>query len=133
MACLLLLTAGCSFFVEAATEKQATSDFVGRAVLTELQFVDGGIRLDFDFEGGEWSKNSGICFARATARVRDGGIFLRVYTSVCTGGDPAKEAVILRDIPEGRYHVFFQNPDDSLVFIGEVDLNAPSGARSTPL
>lgn len=119
-ACLLAVAmSGCTTVIKELSVSQASLDYVG-----EIAFgipVRNGMEMTvpLGFTGGQWLRNSAICFHHAEARQVGGAIELRVYKSLCGKGLTARERNFrLRGMPTGTYDVFHLDPDGTRHHLG---------------
>ena len=115
-----VLTPGCSKGVDLISSEQISFLEAGKIRFGEPHYLEETTQLPIEFVGGDWAKNSGLCFHRARATVEDDKIVIRIYRKL-VGGKPIEPHVVVRTRLSGHYEIFFENPDRSRQVIGNIE------------
>ena len=110
---LCFLLTSCSSIIRGVTESQIDRAYSDQIIISEPTKTTDGIELDLMFSGGEWYRNSGICFKKAKATVDEEIIKIRVFVSICTNAGIESKVTINEDL-EGSYELVFEDPDGTI-------------------
>ena len=106
---------------EAIIPQHATHGYVGKVRFDaprEVAANDYVVKMDFD--GGEWERNSGICFDHAKARIVDREIQLKIFTGLCSGGSTRDSSFQVKGWSKKEYEVVYLDPDGTRHSLGKV-------------
>ncbi|RYD67477.1 MAG: hypothetical protein EOP83_02715 [Verrucomicrobiaceae bacterium] len=106
---LLLTSCGIS---EVLVPQQASHGYVGEVGLEALREVSANeYMVKMDFDGGEWGRNSGICFHHADARIVGREIQLKIFTSPCGRGSTRDFSFRVKGWSRAEYDIVYLDPD----------------------
>jgi hypothetical protein len=115
----VLLLIGCGSIVELATIEKAPYEYFGEMKLGVPQYSNQKTIIPFSISGGENRLDSAITLAKITAKEKDGKITVSFSKSVDSGAIQKFE-LVLKNLRQGNYGVFYLNPDGSEKFIQPV-------------
>ena len=106
--------------INSATEKQVDIQYVGRIHLSEPVLDHHGTFISMDFQGGEWTENSGLCYSRCSSEILGSRIVLKVWISVCSDESDEPMIAIKRPV-SGVYDLVFEDPDGTRHLVSKID------------
>ncbi|WP_432455744.1 hypothetical protein ACRRS0_09845 [Agarivorans sp. QJM3NY_29] len=113
----------CGFFTGLFTTENVSIDYVGKINFGEFKKTKSLTQIPITFTGGKWLQNSGIAFKKVIANVSNFEINITIQTCLASSGSQNKDqSIIVSKLLSGKYKVNYVNPDDSVVYIGEVKI-----------
>ena len=117
---------GCSRLIRWFSSDQVPLSYVGTVSFGTPTNEQRGIIVPLSFAGGDWGKNSGLCFYRAKAHISHTNIDMTVTIALCpeSGAAPSKQ-VVLAGVSPGSYAVFYRDPNGTRHEIGRIKIQNP--------
>jgi hypothetical protein len=121
LALLLVSTLPSCELSRALLPQYATYGYVGKVRTGPPLKVDSNdYEVTMSFSGGEWGRNSGICFHHATAKIVDGEVRLKVFTGLCSKRSPRIYSFRLKEFSRSEYDLVYADPDGTIHPIGKL-------------
>ena len=112
---------GCGLVSGLFTSEKVSLSYVGE-VSFKKPITEGEItRIPLKFSGGKWLENSGIAFKEVQSSRYEFEIHFTVVTCLA-GGKPRNPEIELRGLRPGKYQLIYQNPDNTNVRLGEIEI-----------
>lgn len=104
--------------------RQATYAYVGKVTAGKpVQESPDKVTVPMRFTGGEWQRNSAICFQHAKTDIHGQEIHLKVFTGLCSQyNTPVAYTFRLKGITRSEYDLVFIDPDGTRHPLGKLQL-----------
>jgi len=122
LAVTILLT-GCGALTGAATSEAVSLKHAGTITFGRPSSENGSTRIPLTFSGGEWNQESARVFCGVKAGRYEYEIHFSAMTCLVTKGyKPPEAEIALEGLRPGKYQLIYQNPDETSVRLGEIEI-----------
>ena len=118
---LLMSTLSSCELGRALLPQHATYGYVGHVRTGEPLNVDSNVyEVPMSFSGGDWGRNSGICFHHAKAKIVGGEVRLEIFTGLCGKRSPRNYSFRVKGFSQSEYDLIYVDPDGARHPLGKL-------------
>lgn len=101
--------------------QHATYGYVGNVRTGQpLNVGSNDYEVPMSFSGGDWVRNSGICFHHANAKIVGGEVRLKIFTGLCGKRSPRDYSFRVKGLVQSEYDLIYVDPDGATHPIGKL-------------
>jgi hypothetical protein len=112
----------CGLIAGLFTSEDVSLSYVGTISFKKPTTEGDYTRIPLSFEGGKWLENSGRALKEVRSSRHEFEIHFTVVTCVVGSQSTMNPEIKLKGLVPGKYQLIYQNPDNTSVRVGEIEI-----------